>query len=200
MMHSPASGKANWGFAMRPVGIAFAVLLGAAASSAAHAGEYATAAAMIRPVPLPPVKSVIHALIKPVPMPPQKHEWQTASASNDVVASFKHNDGSELSVVCNTEDRRLFIAFDMPQAKWTAGQGFDVSALPDSGHEPSPSYGIATAPTQVVLKFDTIFDVWTMGQARDFFKFSVGDFARVFPAANFRSAVDPVLKACGDHW
>jgi hypothetical protein len=26
---------------------------------------------------------------------------------------------------------------------------------------------------------------------------SVGDYARVFPAANFSTAVQPVLKACG---
>jgi len=195
-----SSGKANWGLAMRPVPIAFAVLIGLAASSASHAGEYATVA-VIRPVPLPPAKTVTPAhAIRLVPMPPQKQEWRTQSASTDVIASFKHNDGSELSVICSTGDKKLTIALQMPQAKWNAGQSFDVMALPDSGQEPSPSYGVAVAPTEVVLKFDTKFDVWTMAQAKDFFKLSVGDFARVFPAANFKTAVDPVLKACDDHW
>jgi hypothetical protein len=136
----------------------------------------------------------------PVPLPPLKQEWSTQSApgGNDVIASFKHTDGAVLSVICSTDNRRLVIAFQAPHAKWTVGQGIDVVALPDTGQQVSPSYGIATAPTQLVLKHDTVFDVWTMAQAKDFFKFSVGDFARVFPAANFRSAVAPVLKACGD--
>jgi hypothetical protein len=135
-----------------------------------------------------------------VPLPPTKQEWSTQSApgGNDVIASFKHADGAVLSVICSPDNKRLVIAFQAPHAKWTVGQGIDVVALPDSGQQVSPSYGIATAPTQLVLKHDTVFDVWTMAQAKDFFKFSAGDFARVFPVANFRSAVAPVLKACGD--
>ncbi len=105
-----------------------------------------------------------------------------------------------MSVVCGADDKRLTITYRQPLAKWTAGEGIDVITLPDSGQQPSPSYGLITGPTQVVLKHDPTFDLWTMGQAKDFFKLSVGDFARVFPAANFRSAVAPVLKACGAHW
>jgi hypothetical protein len=163
---------------MRPEAIAAAVI-GIVASSATHGEQFRTQS------------------IRPVPMPPVKQEWRTQAASRDVVASFRHNDGSELAVICDTEEKRLTIALRLPGAKWNAGQGVDVIALPDSGQQPSPSYGVATAPTQVVLKFDTAFDVWTMAQAKDFFKLSVGDFARVFPAANFRAAVAPVLKACG---
>jgi hypothetical protein len=69
--------------------------------------------------------------------------------------------------------------------------------LPDSGQQPSPSHGVITAPTQVILKHDVSFDVWTMEQAKGSFKMSVGDYARVFPATNFTNAVQPVLKACG---
>jgi hypothetical protein len=138
--------------------------------------------------------------IRPVPLPPVKKEWITQSGGNDVIATFKHNDGSELAVICSTDIKRLIISLQLPQAKWTAGQGIDVITLPDSGQQPSPSGGFITGPTQVVLKHDPTFDLWTMAQAKDFFKLSVGDFARVFPTANFRNAVDPVLKACGDHW
>ena len=136
----------------------------------------------------------------PVPLPPIKQEWRTQSTQggSDVVASFKHTDGAALSVICSTDNKNLTIAFHAPRAKWTVGQEIDVVALPDSGQQVSPSYGIATAPTQLILKHDAVFDVWTMAQAKDFFKFSVGDFARVFPVANFRDAVAPVLKACGD--
>src|SRR5581483_10993865 len=117
--------------------------------------------------------------IRPVPLPPTKHEWRTEAVPTD---------------------NSLSIAFELPQAKWTAGQGIDVMTLPDSGQEPSPSGGFITGPTQVVLKHDPTFDLWTMAQAKGWFKLSVGDFARVFPVENFRKAVDPVLKACGDHW
>ena len=172
------------GLAMRPVSAAIATVIGLILSSAAQAERAAT-----------------HP-IKPVPLPLQKHEWRTQAvpAANDVVASFKHTDGAELSVICNTDNKRLTIAFQEPRAKWTAGQGIDVITLPDSGQQPSPSGGFITGPTEVVLKHDPAFDLWTMAQASDSFKLSVGDFARVFPAANFREAVAPVLKACGDHW
>jgi len=169
---------------MRPASFTVVVLIGLIVSSAARAEEFHTAS------------------IPRVPLPPLKAEWQTQSipADNNLIASFKHTDGAELSVICSIHNKRLTIAFLEPHAKWTAGQGIDVVALPDSGQQPSPSYGIATAPTQVVLKHDTTFDVWTMAQAKGFFKLSVGDFARVFPVTNFRGAVEPVLKACGDHW
>ena len=166
---------------MQLASVAAAAMIGLMSATAAQAGQ-----AQANP-------------IAPVPLPPLKKEWSTESAlgGKDVVASFKHNDGSALSVICDIGDKKLTIAFQEPRAKWTAGQGMDAVALPDSGQQVSPSYGMATAPTQVILKHDTPFDVWTMAQAKDFFKFSVGDFARVFPAANFRDAVAPVLKACG---
>jgi hypothetical protein len=126
-------------------------------------------------------------------------EWQSGSApgQTDVVASFKHADGAALFVICDTDKKHLSIAFREPRAKWSTGGGIDVMMLPDSGQQPSPSHGVITAPTQVVLKHDVSFDVWTMEQAKGSFKMSVGDYARVFPATNFTNAVQPVLKACG---
>jgi len=169
---------------MRPVLFAAAALAGVMMTSAAQARQ-------------------AHASpIHPVPLPPQKSEWHTNAipGAGDVVASFKHTDGAELSVICDTDSKRLTIAFQEPRAKWTAGQGIDVITLPDSGQQPSPSGGFVTSPTEVVLKHDPSFDLWTMAQANGSFKLSVGDFARVFPAANFRNAVAPVLQACGNHW
>ena len=134
-----------------------------------------------------------------VAAPSRAEEWQTGSApgQNDVVASFKHTDGAALQVICDTVKKHLSIALREPRAKWATGSGIDVMTLPDSGQQPSPSHGIITAPTQVILKHDVSFDVWTMEQAKGSFKMSVGDFARVFPATNFSNAVQPVLKACG---
>ncbi len=163
-------------------------------AASAVAGLIVSSAAHARQAPASP--------FHPVPLPPPKHEWRTQAipAANDIVASFKHSDGAELSIICNTGNERLTIAFQEPRAKWTAGQGIDVFTLPDSGQQPSPSGGFVIAPTEVVLKHDPTFDLWTMAQANGSFKLSVGDFARVFPATNFRNAVEPVLKACGDHW
>jgi hypothetical protein len=169
---------------MRPACIAVAAIAGLIVSSGARAEEFHTQS--IPHVPLPPVKEVWHT--------------QASPADNHLIATFTRNDGSELSVICNTDDKRLTITYRQPEAKWTAGEGINVITLPDSGQQPSPSYGLITGPTQVVLKHDPTFDLWTMAQAKDTFKLSVGDFARVFPAANFRRAVDPVLKACGNHW
>lgn len=169
---------------MRPACVAVAAIAALMMSSAARAEEFHT-------------QSIPH-----VPLPPVKAEWHTRAipADNHLIATFTHNDGSQLSIVCSTDDKRLTITYRQPQAKWTAGEGIEVITLPDSGQQPSPSYGLITGPTQVVLKHDPTFDLWTMAQARDTFKLSVGDFARVFPAANFRRAVEPVLQACGDHW
>lgn len=131
--------------------------------------------------------------------PSRAEEWQSGAAAGqgDVVASFKHTDGAALQVICDTVKKHLSIVFREPRAKWSAGAGIDVMMLPDSGLQPSPSHGIITEPTQVILKHDVSFDVWTMEQAKGSFKMSVGDYARVFPAANFTTAVQPVLKACG---
>lgn len=170
--------------AMRSASIAIAALAGLIVSSVAPAEEFHTQS------------------IPRVPLPPVKQEWHTQSVpgANRLVATFMHHDGSQLSVVCSINDKRLTITYRQPEANWAAGAGLDVLTLPDSGQQPSPSYGLVTGPTQVVLKHDPTFDLWTMGQAKDFFKLSVGDFARVFPTANFRDAVAPVLQACGDHW
>jgi hypothetical protein len=136
-----------------------------------------------------------------VSSPSRAEEWRIASApgQTDIVASFKHTDGAALLVICDTDKKHLSIAYSEPRAKWATGNGIDVVMLPDSGQQPSPSHGVITAPTQVVLKHDVSFDVWTMEQAKGSFKLSVGDYSRVFPAANFMNAVQPVLKACGAH-
>jgi hypothetical protein len=39
-----------------------------------------------------------------------------------------------------------------------------------------------------------------MGKARASFVVANGMYARVFPAANFKKAAEPVLGAYGDHW
>ena len=151
----------------------------------------------MRPASLFCVAAALAGLI--VSSPARAEEWQSGSASgqNDVVASFKHADGAALMVICDTAKKHLSIAYSEPRAKWPTGTGIDVMMLPDSGQQPSPSHGVITAPTQVILKHDVSFDVWTMEQAKGSFKMSVGDYARVFPATNFTNAVQPVLKACG---
>lgn len=143
---------------------------------------------------------VVAALVSLIVSSPSRaEEWRTTSApgQNDVIASFKHTDGAALSVICDSGKKNLTIAYQEPQAKWLIGGGIDVMTLPDSGQQPSPSHGVIIAPTQIIMKHDVSFDVWTMEQAKGSFKMSVGDFSRIFPIANFRDAIGPVLKACG---
>ena len=39
-----------------------------------------------------------------------------------------------------------------------------------------------------------------MGKAVVFFAMGAGGYARIFPTQNFKALMDPVLRACGDHW
>lgn len=129
-------------------------------------------------------------------------EWRTLSAPDQhrVVASFDNNDGGSLLVICDTATRQVSIAVHDPKARWPQGQVIEVITLPDTGQELSPGHGYVVGPTQLVLKYQATFDLWTMGQAKTAFRVSAGDYVRSYPATNFRSVVEPVLNACGDRW
>lgn len=129
-------------------------------------------------------------------------EWRTWSAPDQhhVGASFSDNGGVSLVVTCDTASKHVSIAVNDPKARWPQGQVIDVITLPDSGQEVSPGHGYVIAPTQFVVRHQAAFDLWTMGQAKDAFKVSAGDYVRSYPATNFRTAIEPVLQACGERW
>jgi hypothetical protein len=129
-------------------------------------------------------------------------EWRAGAAPDrrQVFASFNDNSGVSLVVTCDVASKHVSIAVNDPKARWPQGQLIDVITLPDSGQEVSPGHGYVTGPTQFVVNQQAAFDLWTMGQAKSAFRLSAGDYVRSYPAANFRSAVEPVLQACGERW
>jgi hypothetical protein len=130
-------------------------------------------------------------------------EWKMLPRINDnplVAANFKHDDGGTLVVMCDTNTKIVSIGLDEPRAHWQTGASMQLTTKADEGSELTPSTGLVIGPTRIVVKYQATFDLWTMSQAKNDFVVSVGDYARIFPAANFKTVVDPVLRACGDHF
>jgi hypothetical protein len=71
----------------------------------------------------------------------------------------------------------------------------------DTGGNLDDGVAIAGAPNQLMLRAeDSTWHLNAMGHATIFFGVGTGEYARVFPAAGFRKATEPILGACGDHW
>jgi len=117
-----------------------------------------------------------------------------------VAAGFKHDDGGALIVMCDTKAKLMSLGIEEPRASWTAGTPMEVTTKADIGKTNGPSHGVVIAPTRVIVKDDSTWDLSTMGDAQAFFAIGVGGYARIYPTENFRKAVDPVLAACGDHF
>lgn len=126
--------------------------------------------------------------------------WPSAPDSPFVAAGFRHDDGGALVIMCNTKEKIMSLGIEEPRASWTPKTPMEVTTKADTGQTNGPSYGLAIAPTRVVVKDDSTWDLSTMGNARVFFAIGVGGYARIYPIANFRKFVDPVLAACGDHF
>jgi len=128
-------------------------------------------------------------------------EWDGPWHDKDYVAvGFSHDDGGALVVVCDTKAKLMSIGITEPRASWTVGTPMEVTTKADTGLTNGPSHGVVTAPTRVIVKDDSTWDINTMGDAKVFFAIGVGGYARIYPTANFRKFVDPVLAACGDHF
>ncbi len=128
-------------------------------------------------------------------------EWEGPWHDKDFVAAgFSHDDGGALVVICDTKAKLMSLGITEPRASWTAGTPMEVITKADTGQTNGPSHGVATGPTRVIVKDDSTWDLSTMGNAQVFFAIGVGGYARLYPIANFRKFVDPVLAACGDHF
>ena len=128
-------------------------------------------------------------------------EWKLLSPI--AIAAFEHDDGGELAVFCDLETRLISLGITEPRANWQPGTPVRVITQPDSsvpiGRSGQPD-GIARQPTVVVVKNPATIHLSAMALADSFFTMSFGDYSRIFPVAKFKSATDPVLRACGDHW
>jgi hypothetical protein len=131
-------------------------------------------------------------------------EWKLVTGAEPLVAAaFKHDDGGELAVICDTRTKLISLGITEPRASWQPGAPVRVVTQPDSsvplGQSGQPD-GIALKPTIVVVKNPATLHLASMALSNAFFTLSFGDYARVFPIAKFKNATDPVLRACGDHW
>jgi hypothetical protein len=125
--------------------------------------------------------------------------WPNSKDSPFVAAGFKHDDDGALIIMCDTNAKLMSLGIEEPRASWKAGTPMEVTTKADTGTN-GPSHGVAIAPTRLIVKDDSTGDLHTMGKVQGFFAIGVGGYARIYPTANFRKAVDPVLAACGDHF
>lgn len=126
--------------------------------------------------------------------------WPTSTDNPLVAAGFKHDDGGALIVMCDPKIKIVSIGIEEPRASWQPGATMNVITKSDDGAALPPSNGVVIAPTRLVIKYQATFDLWTMSNAKNIFAVSVGDYVRTYPTAKFREAVDPILRACGDHF
>ena len=130
-------------------------------------------------------------------------EWKPLprnDSSSTVAAGSKNDDGGMLVVACDTTTKTISIELDEPRAHWQIGTPMPWITKADAATEFVPSKGIVIAPTRIIVKAQSAFDIRTMGRAKMFFIVDVGHYSRIFPMTNFKTTIDSVLHACGDHW
>jgi hypothetical protein len=120
--------------------------------------------------------------------------------SRYVGADYTHDDGGALIIMCDTTTKLISYLLVDPRAHWEKDAQVSLTVKADDGSTSGPSTGVVVKPTAVGVGEQSTFDINTMGKAKMFFAMGDGVYARVFPTANFRKAVEPVLAACGDHW
>jgi hypothetical protein len=131
--------------------------------------------------------------------PASAADWGPVNSHGFVGVGYVHDDEGALFVLCDPNTRLISILLNETRANWTAGIAMNVIAKADTGDEYTAK-GKTAGPTQLVVGEEATFSLNTMGKARAAFIVGDGTYARVFPATNFRKAVEPVLTACGDSW
>ena len=127
--------------------------------------------------------------------------WGPSSLPSGYVgADFTHDDGGALVIICDTSKKLISYLLVDPRAHWEKGASVSLTTRADSGSQSGPSAAVVVGPTKLMVGEQATWDINTMGKATAFFAMGDGVYARVFPAANFRTATAPVLQACGDHW
>ena len=132
-------------------------------------------------------------------LPASAADWGPVKKQGFVGVGYVHDDEGALFVLCDTDTKLMSILLNEIRAKWTAGTPMNVTTKADTGDEFTAA-GKTVGPTQLAIGQEATFSLNAMGKARASFIVGNGRYARVFPAANFRKAVEPVLAACGDHW
>jgi hypothetical protein len=130
-------------------------------------------------------------------------DWLPAQAPGHpyfVGVQFVHDDNGSLVVVCDTREKLIRIIHTEPRANWKEGDTVGVTTKDDDGVGTGTSRGMVMSSNMVVVMNESTFDLWTMGNAKRFFTVSAGNYARIYPATNFKRATEPALRACVDRW
>ncbi len=103
-------------------------------------------------------------------------------------------------VMCGTKQKLIAIVYHEPRASWKEEETIDIITKDGDGVGTGTAHAVAISSTALIVRNESTFDLWTMGNAKRFFTVSAGNYARIYPAANFKRATEPVLRACGDRW
>ena len=126
--------------------------------------------------------------------------WSLPNLPSLIGTQFLHDDGGSLTIMCDRTKHLISYILTEPRANWQKDSTIEIKVRADDGTETGPTHGhVLKADAAAVLEEST-FDIHTMGKATTWFAMGDGVYARIFLAANFRKAMEPVLQACGDHW
>jgi hypothetical protein len=126
--------------------------------------------------------------------------WPTGAVGY-VAAGFRQDDGGSLVVLCDSTKKQLHLGLIEPRANWQRGQQMKFITRIDTGSDANDTVGRVTQRDQlVVTPEDTSLHLNVMEKATLWFAVGMGDYSRVFPVVGFRKAMEPVLRACGNHW
>jgi hypothetical protein len=132
-------------------------------------------------------------------VPAMAADWGPVQGQGFVGVGYVHDDEGALFILCDPNTKLVSILLNETRAKWATGTAMKVTTKTDTGEEFTAA-GKTVGPTQLAIGEEATFSLNTMGKARASFVVGNGVYARVFPAANFRKAVAPILAACGDSW
>jgi hypothetical protein len=125
--------------------------------------------------------------------------WGPSSLQSGFVgADYTHDDGGALVILCDTSKKLIAYILVDPRAHWEKGASVSLTTRADNGSQSGPSTAVVIGPTKLIVGEQSTWDINIMAKANATFAMGDGVYARIFPTANFRKAVGPVLSACGD--
>ncbi len=124
--------------------------------------------------------------------------WSSPSTPALVGAAYTDDDGGALLIACDKTKKSIGYVLREPRAHWEKGSQIAVTTRADDGSQTGPSKGIAINSTSLAVGDEAASDISAMGKGKVNFEIGAGGYTRVFPASNFKAALEPVLRTCGD--